>query len=406
MDRRHPALRLVWMALIAGVALTAACSDDILDPPTSQVDSLFNKYVAIGNSITAGFQSGGINDLTQNESYAVILAEQMDTDFNVPLMNLPGCPPPFVNIFTQQRLLGLSDSDCFLRVAPIPEFLHNVAVPGAAVVDVLTNLGTDSDPNPLTTFFLGGQTQLEAAAVILPTFVSVWIGNNDVLGAILDPTNPGDPALVTDPAVFAQRYGATMDSLDAFGSIQGGALIGVVQVVFAPYLTQGRAYFQASALVPDLTVLANCLDFTVIPGTTDTLWVSVPFPYGGPLFGAAALGVPTTMDCSVQDVVSTTELLNMVGAVAAYNQTIATEAADRGWGYLDPNTLLENALQDPTAIRPFPAFNPLDPQHETAPFGTALSRDGIHPSTSTHLGTAQALVQLINATYSTTIPLP
>ncbi len=406
MARRHPALRLVWMALIAGVALTAACSDDILDPPTSQVDSLFNKYVAIGNSITAGFQSGGLNDSTQNESYAVLLAAEMGTDFNVPEMNSPGCPPPFVNIFTQQRMLGLSDSDCFLRVAPIPEFLHNVAVPGAAVIDALTNLGTDSDPNPLTTFFLGGQTQLEAAAVILPTFVSVWIGNNDVLGAILDETNPGDPALVTDPAVFADRYGAMMDTLDVFGSIQGGVLIGAVQAVFAPYLTQGRAYFAAAAAVPDLTVLANCLDFTVIPGTTDTLWVSVPFPYGGPLFGAAAAGVPTTMDCSVQDVVSTTELLNMVGAVAAYNQTIATEASDRGWAYLDPNTILEGLLQDPTAIRPFPAFNPADPQHETAPFGTALSRDGIHPSTSTHLGTAQALVQLINATYSTAMDLP
>lgn len=427
MARRHPALRLVWMALIAGVALTAACSDDILEPPTSEVDSLFNKYVAIGNSITAGFQSGGLNDSTQNESYAVLLAAEMGTDFNVPEMNSPGCPPPFVNIFTQQRMLGLSDSDCFLRVAPIPEFLHNVAVPGAAVVDVLTNLGTESDPNPLTTFFLGGQTQLEAAAVILPTFVSVWIGNNDVLGAILDPTNPGDPALVTDPAVFAQRYGAMMDSLDAFGSIQGGVLIGVGQVVFLPYLTQGRAWaaFElqfdaATAPLNAFDVLANCLTSAPIPGTSDLVWVSVPFPVGGSMLAEAnakidsVLGgtlapgslVPVTMDCSITQMVSTDELLNMVGAVVAYNQTIATEAADRGWAYLDPNTLLEALLPDPTAIRPFPAFDPADPQHETAPFGTALSRDGIHPSTATHLGTAQALVLLINATYSTAIPLP
>ncbi len=400
-----------WMpvVLVAGVALTAACSDDILDPPTSNVDSLFNRYVAIGNSITAGFQSGGINDSTQIQSYAAILAGQMGTDFNMPLMNRPGCPPPFVNIFTQERLLGLGGSDCFLRVAPIPEYLHNVAVVGAAVIDVLTNLAPASGPNALTTFFLGGRTQLETAAAIEPTFATVWIGNNDVLGSILDSINPGDPALVTDPAVFATRYEAMMDSLDAFSSIQGGALIGVVQVGAAPYLTQGRAYFAAAAALPPgaLTVLANCLtDFFVIPGTTDTLWVSVPFHYGAPIFGAAAAGLPQTLDCSVQEVVSSAEMLNMVSAVEAYNVTIAAEAAARGWAYLDPNTILEGLLQDPTAIRPFPAFNPLDPQHETAPFGTALSRDGIHPSTSTQLGTAQALVQLINATYGTTIPTP
>ena len=405
MIRRY--MKWIPVVLVAGVALTAACSDDILDPPTSNVDSLFNRYAAIGNSITAGFQSGGLNDSTQNESYAVVLASKMDTDFNVPLMNRPGCPPPFVNIFTQERLLGLGDSDCFLRVAPIPEFVHNVAVVGAAVIDALTNFDADSDTGkPYTTFFLGGRSQLEVAAVIEPTFVSVWIGNGDVLGSVLDPTNPGDPALVTDPAVFATRYEAMMDSLDAYGSIQGGVLIGAVQVAFIPYLTQGRAYFAAAAAVPTLTVLANCLDFFVIPGTTDTLWVSVPFPYGAPIFGAAAAGLPQTLDCSVQDVVSTTELLNLVGAVEAYNVTIAAEAAARGWAYLDPNTILEQLLQDPTAIRPFPAFSPLDPQHETAPFGTALSRDGIHPSTSTHLGTAQALVQLINATYGTTIPTP
>jgi hypothetical protein len=322
-------------------------------------------------------------------------------------MNRPGCPPPYINVFTQDRG-GYADDDCFLRMAPIPEFLHNVAVPGAAVIDALTNLSPDSDPNPLTTFFLGGLTQLEAAAIIRPTFTSVWIGNNDVLGAILD-ANAGDPALVTSPTEFAANYAAMMDSLDAFGSIQGGVLVGVVQAAFAPYLTQGRAYFQAAATIPlpTLTVLGNCLtDFTLVPGTNDTLWVSVPFHYGGPIFAAAAAGSAQTLDCSVPQVVSSAEMLNMVGSVNAYNAAIATEAADRGWAFVDPNPLLEALLADPTAIRPFPAFNPLDPQHETAPFGWALSRDGVHPSTVIHEDVADALIAAINATYGTSIPTP
>lgn len=406
MIRRH--MKWLPVALVAGVALTAACKDDLLDPPASEIDSLFDKYVALGNSITAGFQSGGISDSTQIQSYAAILAGQMGvSEFNMPLMSRPGCPPPYINVFTQDRG-GYADDDCFLRVAPIPENLHNVAVPGAAVVDALTNLSASSDPNALTTFFLGGQTQLEAAAAIRPTFVSVWLGNNDVLGAILD-ANAGDPSLVTPPTEFAASYAAVMDSIDAMGSVQGGVLIGVVQAAFAPYLSQGRAYAAAAASLPPgaLTVLANCLtDFFVIPGTTDTLWVSVPFHYGAPIFGAAAAGLPQTLDCSVPAVVSSSEMANMVGAVDAYNTAIAAEAAARGWAFLDPNSLLEDLLQDPTAIRPFPAFNPLDPQHETAPFGSAVSRDGIHPSAVTHEGVVEALIAVINATYGTAIPEP
>jgi len=36
--------------------------------------AMFQRYVAMGNSITAGFQSGGINDSTQRRSYAVLVA--------------------------------------------------------------------------------------------------------------------------------------------------------------------------------------------------------------------------------------------------------------------------------------------------------------------------------------------
>jgi hypothetical protein len=346
-------------------------------------------------------------------------------------MNRPGCPPPYINVFTQDRG-GYADDDCFLRVAPIPEFLHNVAVPGAAVIDALTNLSPASDPNPLTTFFLGGLTQLEAAAIIRPTFASVWIGNNDVLGAILDETNAGDPALVTDPTAFAASYAAMMDSLDAFGSIQGGVLVGVVQAAFAPYLTQGRAWaaFEVqfdvtTAPLNAFDVDANCLTSDPIPGTSDLVWVSVPFPVGGSMLAEAkakidsVLGgtlpppslVPVTMDCSIQQMVSTTELLNMIGSVDAYNVAIAAEAADRGWPFVDPNPLLEVLLADTSAIRPFPAFPrpaplPPDPATVAAPFGWALSRDGIHPSTVIHEDVAEALITAINATFGTAIPVP
>src|SRR3978361_657110 len=72
----------------------AACSHDNNVLGGKPVDPLFQTYVSMGNSITAGYQSGGINDSTQNQSYAVLIAHAANTGFRIPLLNKPGCPPP------------------------------------------------------------------------------------------------------------------------------------------------------------------------------------------------------------------------------------------------------------------------------------------------------------------------
>src|SRR5438034_5079561 len=96
-------------AAVLGVLLAVtACNDEKLNRPFSStpVDALFDRYVSMGNSITAGFQSGGINDSTQAQSYAVLLARAMHTPFFSPLMNKSGCSPPYTNVFTVSRLSG------------------------------------------------------------------------------------------------------------------------------------------------------------------------------------------------------------------------------------------------------------------------------------------------------------
>ena len=432
MTRQCKMNRFLAMTLLAALPLFGACDSDTLMPP-EPVDGMFARYVSIGNSITAGFQSGGITEAMQLQSYAALLAGQMGlsvggsgSDFNIPLMTAPGCPPPYTNIFTQERVSGLTAGDCFLRKPPTPEFLNNVAVPGSAVIDALTNFDADSDPNALTTLLLGGRTQLQAAAEIDPTFVTVWIGNNDVLGAVLSVGNAGNPALVTDPATFASRYAQMMDEFDAMGTIEGGVLIGVVQVGMAPYLTQGRAWAafeqQFDALTDPLNafdVNANCLAFQALTAT-DTAWTSVPFHHGAPLLASAsakvdsvqggllnpATMVPAELDCSVADVVAVSEMVNLITTVAAYNTAIEAEADARGWVYVDPNALLLQLATDPNAIRPFPAFSGTAPPGVTldSPFGTALSIDGVHPSASTHVAVASALIAAINANYGTSIP--
>ncbi len=412
--------------LVAGglslALLAAACHEDELFtplPPAYAGGAMFARYVSFGNSITAGFQSGGLNDSLQRLAYPVLLARAMGTTFYyprinyVPTANLFGCPSPITFIFTNPptRLGPPTAPPCSLRSPNLPPYLNNVAFPGADVLELLNTNYAPPQPPPSATdayklFLLGGRTELQRAREVSPTFVTVWIGNNDVLSAILDTGDAGQAADITPPATFTTRFNALMDSIDSFGSVQGGVLLGVVQVTGAPYVSQGRVYFAAQAAIPTMTVLPNCLAFQPL-SATDTAFVYVPFHYGAPIVARAAAGVADTLDCSNSHVISVPEAVNMISTVAQYNATIAQAAGARGWGYLDPNPLLKAFAADTNRIRPFPHFppNPAAPDSISvnAPFGNALSRDGIHPSTSTQLLIAQILRDSINAKYGSAI---
>jgi len=403
--------RHVFLSACLGLTLIAvACqSDDLFTttPPPYAGSGMFARYVSFGNSITAGIQSFGLSDSTQVVAYPVLLARAMGTPFNYPSLNNPGCPPTITNIFTSPptRVGGLPDTFCALR-KNVPTLLNNVAFPGASVLELLnTNYGPPQPPAAATDayklFLLGGRTELQRAREVLPTFVTVWIGNNDVLGAILDTGDAGQAADITPPATFATQYNALMDSIDSFGSVQGGALLGVVQATGAPYVSRGGAYAAASLAIPTMTVLPNCLAFQALTAT-DTAFVEVPFHYGAPIVAKAAAGIPDTLDCSNYHVISVPEAVNMISTVAQYNATIQAAATARNWLFVDPNPLLRTLAQA-GAIRPFPAFPP-DPNSTTAQFGTAVSRDGVHPSTSTQKLVAQSLQQAINAFYHSAIP--
>ena len=404
-------------AAVLGLLLAAAaCQNDQLNRPfaTTPVDPLFDRYVSMGNSITAGFQSGGINDSTQNQSYAVLLAQAMHAPFYVPLMRKPGCPPPFTNVFTQPptRVSGGTATTCALRTIPAnpPPFISNTAVPGAEVEDILNNLDSASNANSLTQFFLGGLTQAQAMQRAQPTFVTIWIGNNDVLGAATSSPNAGDSTKITSVTNFQARYTAMLDAVDAAGP-RGGVLMGVANVTAIPYFSTGGTYWAiknglvpgAPPLPPAFTVSNNCaLIASGIPGARGDSTL-VPFPYGAALIGAAAQGAPRNLDCAdtVAAVVVPKELVKLVAAVTAYNTFISAQAQPHGFVYFNPNTALDSLRQVPTAVRPFPLIG----QPSAAnPFGTAFSCDAVHPSASTHRLIAIKLRDAINAAYATDLP--
>ena len=387
-NRWHMTLRPLRWGLLGLLLLALGCHDEGLLPPEPTGGALFARYVAIGNSITAGYQSGGINATLQQQAYPVLLAKAMGTPFNLPLLRDPGCPPPLVNILTGERLGGLPDDFCAYRQVPPPRIINNVAVPGAKVIDVLTNLGEGTSANTLTLLLLGGRTQLEAAAEARPTFVSVWIGNNDVLGAAI----AGNPALITPVNAFQQRYTQMLNELQAMG-VQGGLLIGVANVTVIPHLSPGIAYAQAEqagAFPPTFDVADNC--------ATTGATALVPFSYAfGELLAAAMQGQSVTLDC-VNDpqLLSPEETATIVQTVEQYNNFIRQQADRLGWAYLDPNVkLLE--LKNQGQIPIFPNVN------SSEPFGPYFSLDGVHPSSLAHKLVAQEAAAAINAVYGTNL---
>lgn len=410
-----------FSAAALGLLLAAtACENDQLNRPFGNVpvDALFERYVSMGNSITAGFQSGGILDSTQNQSYAVLLARAMRSPFFPPLLSRPGCPPPYTNVFTLTRLTPpgfpvSTDSSCYLRAIPAlpPPYISNTAVPGAEVIDIYNNLDATSNANSLTQFVLGGLTQTQMLAKAQPTFVSVWIGNNDVLGAATNSTNAGDSTLITPIATFQTNYSAMLDEIEAVNP-RGVILVGVANLVGiadrtglpptqppangVPFFAYGSTYFaldQAGQIPGPFTAGALCA-----PPRGDS--VLVPFPLGGALIQAGG-----TLNCDEPTTIQPAEAVKLSTTVAAYNTYIAAQATARGWAYLDPNSALDSLRRIPTQVAFFPNFGTAAPTPcANSPFGLAFSCDAIHPSAATHRLIADKLRLAINSAYTTAIP--
>lgn len=414
-----------WGLLLIAFALpfVAGCDSDTLsdtNPRQSNVDPLFDRYVSIGNSITAGFQANGISSTTQNESYAVLLAGSMQTDFTIPALNEPGCPAPVANILTGESTGGPDAPDCALRSLPAPLVINNVAVPGAKTIDVLSNTDDAASPNPLTQFILGGRTQVETALDANPTFASVWIGNNDVLGAAL----AGNPDAITPQGEFEEDYTQIVNELED-GGVEGGVLTSVSNVSFVPFLSPGPAYAAAEAQLNAFGSSQSpawgsfSVDASCAPGQSGEA-TRVPFSYGfGELFQQALQGADVTLDCdpatAADPLLTGAEADVIVSRLEDYNEFIEDLAEERGWAYVDVNPALGSLYaagagdMDPSndAVPKFPDADPTTPT-----FGVWFSEDGVHPSAQTHQVVTNLFVEAINEEYGTSLqpvdapPLP
>jgi len=402
---------MVRGALLVGVvgALYACTSDaDVVSP--APVDPLFGSYVAIGNSITAGFQSDGINDSTQKTSYALLLAQQMHTRYSYPSLRMPGCQPPIANVLTGVRV-GPAGS-CALRNIPVvnnvpiaPPSLNNVAVPGLGTADV-TALGTAAPRNnALTQLILGGKTMVQKALEVNPTFATIWMGNNDILAAALNGLAPPVPP-PTPVNTFVANYAKMMNEFTTGAPGVKGVLIGVVQVAGVPLLFQAGVLAQNPAALAAASQIAGravSLDPTTCAGTGLTSLIAVPYLTAIRARPPAAPGTifcrktglnPDPGDAGILD---PDEQVTVATLINGYNAYIKAKADSLGFAYWDPNPVFAQ-LRASGQIPLFPIFT-----NPTETFGPFISLDGVHPSTRAHVTIANELIKVINPKFGTSL---
>lgn len=399
---------LLWLAMLAA---SSACFDDdaneILGP---RPDDIFSSYVALGNSITAGWQSGGISDATQRQSYALLLAQQMGTRYAYASLRNPGCPPPITNFQTQAR--PSIPGNCALRDSTrLTDILTNVAVPGASSFDPTDADGTPFS-NTLTSFILGGESQVEKALKAQPTFASIWIGNNDVLGFAVADGRTAALAGMTSAAQFQTNYTEMLNQLTAGAPDIRGVLVGVVQVANAPVMFPAAALQNATFkagfdLIANTTTAVDPSCLTGGAGATAVINTFLAFQIRTgahpPLIACVPGGASGAIPAPVGDilVLDPTEQATIAARVNAYNAHIQSEADRIGFAYYDPNPTLVTLKTQGTLVRATPNFG------ATGTFGSGMSLDGVHPGAGVHREIANALIAVINTEYGTDLqPLP
>jgi lysophospholipase L1-like esterase len=382
-------LRRLAPVLVLALAAGAA-------PLGAQTQTQINIYVALGDSLTAGYSSGSLVETHQRNSYPALIARQATVpDFQQPTVSEPGIPPELT----------------LLRLTPTPVVVPKSSTPGqptnlnlARPYDNLGIPGADSEDLLSTThggFFdlvlRGIGTALQQAVARRPEFVTLWIGNNDALGAVTQGRAIEGETLTPVPQ-FRSRY---------------EQIIATLQNAGAPIV---------AANLPDPTSIPFVT--TIPPVVTDpvtrqpVLVNGQPVPLIGPngslasnayvLLSASSLlaqgiGIPKQLGgqgtpLPDQVILDADEVGAIQDHINAYNAIINDVCGSAGIPVLDVNAFFKSV-----------AANGLDIAgvHLSSSYlvGGIFSYDGIHPTDLGYAILANQWIQKINETQNASVPL-
>jgi hypothetical protein len=420
--------------ILSGLLFLAACKPEIHNPKPTNGTANFSRFIAVGNSLTAGYSNGGLYLQGQLNSYPSIMAAQMKSVgggvFNQPLfttaqqngsgyLNLSGfttAGSPILDTITSDLAIrGEYVAPGFGPVILYTKYtgdIENYGVPGIKLLDITFAqygnyngyferlLPGDGSTSVLTTDYLDFVTAKPF------TFFTDWLGNND---ALLYATSGGAGDVLTDQTTFAQLYELSLQTLTANGA--KGVVATIPDVTAIPYfntvtvaainaevkqLAPTAAGIYINALVSGATYaprLATNNDLIILTFPTSKIGTLVSTPYG-----MLPYGLTPYSPVDNQYVLDANEVALTRNYVQSYNNTITTQAKARGLAVFDAYTYLNNVKLSGLEVDGIS----LSSSYIT---GGLFSLDGVHLTPRGYAIIANEFIKATNSTYGSNIPL-
>lgn len=412
------------VALLA--LLATGCGVDTPTPveltyeqPTGE--AIFSNYVAIGNSLTAGFMDGGLVMNGQVNSYPQLIASALGYpagSFMQPLIAMPGIGSTSLvdtryaagvlhfdgaGIAVVDSTLRTDIQSTLLLAARWPVAYQNLGVPGATLSDGMNATSSANSQSPGNSYFdfilrnsvFGGVVMCDQAASLGPTLVTCWLGNNDALGG----ATSGEPVLgvnVTPPAAFSVMYEALLDRITEKVFNRTG-FEPVIITANVPDIAS-TPYFIPKAMFKILIEAEGAPDEALFT-ETDALYVRFPvLSYLAEMEDAGESGLPLPQEYTL-DVAETAVVQD---AVTGFNAAIAAAVDERDHVHLYDAHAALAGLTQAQATHFLVLARQIGPTAAAAT--TYFSLDGIHPNNRGYGHVANGFIATINEALDTSIP--
>lgn len=358
----------------------------------------FSNYVSAGDSLTAGFFSGSLIDISQKVDYPALIAGQAGvTTFEQPLVAPPGIP----NVLTLEGLFPTIIVPAPGTGVPenldLPTLYNNLAVPGETLYSMI-NIKSDTQVPPFKPglhdlILRGFGTQLEEVVGSKPTFVTLWIGNNDALGA----ATSGNVSLLTPVATFQAEYAVISGAIAQTGAKM--AIANIPDVTSIPFVTTIPIVLTNPATNEPVLINGQTIPLIgpkgpLVPGDHVLLPASSDLAKG---LGIPAAAGGTGLPLPSSDVLLAADAATIDSQVQAFNGIILSAANQLGAAYVDANTILQQLATTGIEVGGIPF---------TAAFltGGVFGYDGVHPTHFGYAYIANAFIDAINAKFGGAIP--
>lgn len=423
---------------IAGLAMVALAScKPNLDTGTASPGAMdLSRYVAVGNSLTAGYADGSLYLSGQKNSYPEMLAQQFRMvgggAFKTPFLKSEQGYP------FRKRILGSSPSctgtpslgpvleDSAAQAASLPGNAatvadggpyNNTGVPGIRAIDYLVPAYGSLNPYSKRFFKDPAATPLSEINRLNATFFTAWIGNNDVLAYALaggigkgSDGTPFDQNAISSVPLFSMAVDSVLNRMTANGA--KGAVINIPDVTSIPYFNTIPAKGLTLSAADAATLTARYAGTGISFSEGANYWVvrdtSVPVIRMRQLTAGEYLiltlpqdslkcaGWGSAVPIPMSYVLDAREVANVKTATTTFNNLLKAGAEKRGLAFVDMNSYLRTLNSG--IIFNGVTFN------ATFVSGGAFSLDGVHLTPRGYAFAANEIIRTINRYYSASIP--